>query len=134
MRLCTIENCGEKYLAKGYCDMHYRRWKLYDDPLIKKSTGRVYDKTGYVLIRTQKGNARKGRYTMEHRLVMEETIGRKLEKHENVHHINGVKDDNRPENLELWSRVQPNGQRVEDKVQYALEILRQYAPEKLADN
>lgn len=40
---------------------------------------------------------------MEHRLVAEQSIGRRIEKTEHVHHINGVKDDNRPENLEVIS-------------------------------
>ena len=70
---------------------------------------------------------------MEHRLIMEEMIGRLLEKHETVHHKNGNRLDNRPENLELWSVRQPKGQRVEDKVEYALEILKQYAPEYLRE-
>ena len=64
-----------------------------------------------------------GNWVLEHRLVMEVAIGRPLEKHENVHHKNGDRADNRPANLELWSTKQPAGQRVEEKVRFAIEIL-----------
>lgn len=68
----------------------------------------------------------KTKYYLEHRYVMEQQLGRYLEEHETVHHKNGDRSDNRIENLELWSHSQPYGQRVEDKIKWAEEILRKY--------
>ncbi|MBV8928575.1 MAG: HNH endonuclease [Mycobacteriaceae bacterium] len=62
---------------------------------------------------------------------MAQMLGRPLLADESVHHRNGDRLDNRPANLELWSCSQPSGQRVEDKVAHALEILRDYAPAAL---
>lgn len=55
-----------------------------------------------------------GRSVLEHRHVMEQMLGRPLRLGENVHHRNGVRTDNRPQNLELWTRVQPPGVRYDD--------------------
>lgn len=82
---------------------------------------------GYRFVRVpEHPNANSRGYVLEHRVVMEGHIGRFLEPHENVHHINGVRCDNRLENLELWSTSQPCGQRVRDKIEWAKEILALY--------
>jgi hypothetical protein len=89
--------------------------------------GKTRHKAGYIMRRvpTHPRAAGSG-YVFEHILVMEEILGRYLLPGESVHHRNGVRDDNRPENLELWTRPQPAGIRVSDAVAWAREILDLY--------
>lgn len=83
-------------------------------------------KSGYVLLGALHPDNPSGKRRYEHQIFMEKMLGRELLPGENVHHRNGVRFDNRPENLELWSSSQPAGQRVADKVAWAEEILALY--------
>ena len=90
--------------------------------------GKTINKKGYVLVKNKAHPRSKsnGGYVFEHILVMEEKLGRYLIDGENVHHLNGIKNDNRIENLELWTRPQPSGIRASDAVAWAKQILSLY--------
>lgn len=84
-----------------------------------KTDGRQKTRHGYIKVFSPvhpavQMRANTSKYVFEHRLVMEKHLGRYLERYENVHHKNGVRDDNRLENLELWMKPQPTGVRVSD--------------------
>lgn len=129
---CANSSCDNKRAkSRKMCSRCYYKYLTYGDANAldknrKQGHGSI-NADGYVYI--QKNGVRK----FEHRWVMEEKIGRELLSHEEVHHKNGVRHDNRIENLELWSHSQPKGQRVEDKLAWAYEIIDLYSAYCWAD-
>ena len=131
---CKAEGCDKPSLAKCLCSGHYSLFRKYGDHTIAKYKWHARGKnqwhecsTGYIW-RYAPGdpNATANNYVYQHRSVMSEKLGRPLRKNENVHHLNGDRKDNRPENLELWVKAQPPGQRVSDLLMWARQILEDY--------
>jgi hypothetical protein len=124
MKICTFKECGKRYFAKHLCVAHYNQQRRGQElvPLGRRSPKgqRKATRNGYKVLYID------GKEILEHRYIMEQLLGRSLTPEENVHHLNGVKNDNRIENLELWSTKQPKGQRIADKILYAKEILELY--------
>lgn len=119
----------EKYNQKGKILYREKHGIPLDSNFKKRKNGEGYIRPeGYKVI-CVKGHPNaydKHGKIHEHTFVMSSHLGRALYKHESVHHKNGDRLDNRIENLELWNKGQPCGQRVEDKIEWYIEFLTIY--------
>lgn len=94
--------------------------------------GKITKADGYIVVQApDHPKASTKGYVLEHRLVMEQHLKRFLKEDETVHHLNGIRGDNRIENLELRVGNHGKGQSVEDLVTWAKEILTRYEPSSL---
>lgn len=119
------EQCGDVMVLEPDDVSHGKRYCSRECAGIarrRKPGERYVDKQGYAHITTTDG-----RSVREHVHVMEQVIGRPLVRGETPHHMNLVRDDNRPENLELWLTHQPSGARVDDLIPHWIEMLDRYA-------
>ena len=132
---CLHSTCKRPAIRKSCCAAHAEHLDKYGETrdLRFERTGGFHKSTNGYMVRRKLDENGVLKTEREHRLIMESNLGRLLVDGENVHHLNGDRADNRPENLELWNTSQPAGQRVEDKVEYALEMLKLYRPDLLVD-
>lgn len=134
---CSVDGCDRPLRSRGYCSVHYRRVLKHGHPQadipIRSAEGKgTVSHDGYRSVPVPKELRHLTRgvaWIAEHRLVVAIHLGRALMSDEQVHHINGVRTDNRLGNLELWSTSHPGGSRIEDQLEFAQVIIERYGAE-----
>ena len=115
----------QRTLCSTECRSLFRRLSYREKHPNQEITRRI-GRWGYIRLVIPGKGEELSRDILEHRYVMQQHLGRTLHREETVHHKNGNRQDNSLENLELFSNRHGPGQRVVDKVQFAIEILRLY--------
>lgn len=133
-RICKVNGCTKPHSGRGYCNMHLMRVLTNGAP---GKVGPIHDGSGYIkdgyriINKPGHPNANAKSAIAEHVYVMSNVLNRPIVRGETVHHKNGIRHDNEPSNLELWTKNHPSGQRVSDRIDYAIKLLRQYAPDEM---
>lgn len=116
----TCEGCGGKFSPGKSARGRFCSTECYYESIVPTGTRRVDSSVGYVRIKVPRGTpgrtwgGNQKRWMLEHRFVMQQVLGRPLEPWERVHHRDGDRTNNAPENLELWKRAHPSGVRHGD--------------------
>jgi hypothetical protein len=103
--ICSIKDCSNNASSRGWCSKHHKRWLAHKDPIKmeigERGKGTIFN--GYRMFHI------KDKKLFEHRIIMEEILGRKLKSNEIVHHIDENRLNNHPSNLQVMIRNQHIG-------------------------
>lgn len=94
--ICSVKGCGQKTHGRGWCNLHYKRWKTHGDPLVRliRDAGQGTPHISGYWVHTRNGATR-----LRHVLIAETALGHALPKGAEVHHINYDRGNDSNNNL-----------------------------------